>query len=211
MTIDVVNAQNERVGSLEVSDDLLAGPVKLDLVWESVVCTNASERRGTHAVKNRARVSGTGRKPWRQKGTGRAQVGESRNPLWRKGGIVFGPTPRSYAYQLPHKAELGALRAAFVQKLKDGAVIVVDALPEGETKTRNASSFLERLGAGGRTVLTDVTAPDGFVRALRNLPRVSFVTSSRLKARDVMAADRVIATRAAVERLQQTLGTEQPS
>jgi large subunit ribosomal protein L4 len=180
-------------------------------VWESVVCANASERRGTHATKNRARVSGTGKKPWRQKGTGRARVGEARNPLWRKGGIVFGPMPRSYAYQLPRKAEVGALRAAFAQKLRDQAVVVVEALPSADTRTKDAASLLARLGGTGRTLLTDVTPGEAFARAVGNLPRVAFVASGRLRARDVIGADRVIATRAAVERLDAALRMEKPS
>jgi large subunit ribosomal protein L4 len=208
MTLDVVNAENERVGTVELGDELVAGPARLDLVWESVVCANASERRGTHATKNRARVSGTGRKPWRQKGTGRARVGESRNPLWRKGGTVFGPMPRSYAYKLPRKAEVGALREALAQKLRDRAVVVVEALPEGAARTKDAVSLLSRLGASGRTLLTDVTRGASFARAVNNLPRVAFVASGRLRARDVAGADRVIATRAAVERLSAAFRTE---
>src|SRR6187397_1149137 len=116
MTLDVVNAENQKVGSIDLSDALFAGPVKNDLIWESVVRANAAERRGTHAAKNRALVSGGGKKPWRQKGTGRARVGEIRNPLWRKGGTVFGPTPRSYEYSIPKKVEKGALRAALMEK-----------------------------------------------------------------------------------------------
>src|SRR5919106_4641425 len=106
------------------------------LMWESVVRANAAERRGTHQTKNRANVSGSGKKPWRQKGTGRARVGEIRNPLWRKGGTVFGPQPRSYEYKLPKKVEMGALRSAFAQKMHDGQLVVVDALSATEIKTR---------------------------------------------------------------------------
>ena len=127
-TVDVVNNENEKVGSLDVSDEVFGGRVKVDLIHESVVRANAAERRGTHATKNRALVSGSGKKPWRQKGTGRARVGETRNPLWRKGGTVFGPQPRSYEYQLPKKVEKGALRAALSAKLQGGDVVVVDAL-----------------------------------------------------------------------------------
>src|SRR5512135_1408380 len=128
MQLDVVNAQNEKVGQIEIADALVGGPIKSDLIWEAVVHQNAGERRGTHATKNRALVSGSGKKPWRQKGTGRARVGEIRNPLWRKGGTVFGPQPRSYEYKLPKQVELGALRAALAQKIKDGQIVVVDKL-----------------------------------------------------------------------------------
>ena len=105
MQLDVVNNQNEKVGAVDVSDDVFGGRVNAALMWESVVSANASERRGTHMTKNRALVSGSGKKPWRQKGTGRARIGSIRNPLWRHGGTVFGPQPRSYAYSLPKKAK----------------------------------------------------------------------------------------------------------
>src|SRR6187431_2774965 len=111
MTVDVVNSENEKVGSVELSDEVFGGRVKTDLIHESVVRANAAERRGTHKTKNRALVSGSGKKPWRQKGTGRARIGSIRNPLWRHGGTVFGPQPRSYAFNLPKKVEIGARRS----------------------------------------------------------------------------------------------------
>src|SRR5215218_4800120 len=126
MQLSVVNGQNEKVGDLELKDEVFGGRVKTDLIWSAVVQENASERRGTHATKTRAEVSGSGKKPWRQKGTGRARVGEIRNPLWRKGGTVFGPQPRSYDYQLPKKVEKGALRQALAAKFQGGDVIVVE-------------------------------------------------------------------------------------
>ncbi|HEY8535979.1 MAG TPA: 50S ribosomal protein L4 [Vicinamibacterales bacterium] len=205
MTVDVVNAQNQKVGSIDVRDDVFGGRVKVDLIWESVVRQNAAERRGTHATKNRALVSGSGRKPWRQKGTGRARVGEIRNPLWRKGGTVFGPQPRSYAYALPKKVELGALRAALTQKLRDGAVIVVDALTVSAPKTREAAALFRALGATDRTLAIDVRLDETFALAARNLPGVRLVPSNRLTARDVMDTKRIVATRAAIERLQEVL------
>src|SRR5687767_3139371 len=160
MTVDVVNVENEKVGSVDVSDDVFGGRVKIDLIHESVIRANAADRRGTHATKTRGLVSGSGRKPWRQKGTGRARVGEIRNPLWRKGGTVFGPQPRSYDYHLPRKVEKGALRAALAQKLRDGAVIVVDALSVAGVKTRAAVEMLKRLGVDGKALLVDVKPED---------------------------------------------------
>jgi large subunit ribosomal protein L4 len=205
MTVDVVNAQNQKVGSLDVRDDVFGGRVKVDLIWESVTRQNAAERRGTHATKNRALVSGSGRKPWRQKGTGRARVGEVRNPLWRKGGTVFGPQPRSYDYALPKKVERGALRAALTQKLRDGAVIVVDALAVDEPKTRAAAALFRTLGATDRTLAVDVRLDETFALAARNLAGVRLVPSNRLTARDVMDTSRIVVTRAAIERLQEVL------
>jgi large subunit ribosomal protein L4 len=127
MTLDIVNRQNEKTGSLDLRDDIFGGRVKSDLIWQSVVRENASVRRGTHATKTRAMVSGTGKKPYKQKGTGRAQVGEARNPLWRHGGTTFGPQPRSYEFAIPRKQERGALREALAAKFQAGEVTVVDA------------------------------------------------------------------------------------
>src|SRR5215204_496882 len=156
MTLDVVNTQNQKVGSVDVRDDVFGGLVKTDLIWESVVRENASRRRGTHATKNRAAVAGSGKKPWKQKGTGRARVGEVRNPLWRKGGTVFGPQPRSYDYALPRKVKLGALRAALAAKLADGTLLVVDKLDAGDKKTKTNAAMFRNLGASGKTLVNDI-------------------------------------------------------
>ena len=206
MTLDVVNAQNQKVGSVDLRDDVFGGRVKTDLIHESVVRANAAERRGTHATKNRALVSGSGKKPWRQKGTGRARVGEIRNPLWRKGGTVFGPQPRSYAYQLPKKVELGALRAALTQKLKDGSVVVVDALSVGDIKTKAAAEMLQRLGVAGKALLVDVKPEEKLSLSVRNIEGVTVLPSNRVSARDVMDTRRVVLTKAAIEKLQEALG-----
>src|SRR5213593_2393385 len=181
MTVDVVNAQNEKVGSLDLRDEVFGGRVKTDLIHESVVRANAAERRGTHATKTRGLVSGSGKKPWRQKGTGRARVGEIRNPLWRKGGTVFGPQPRSYEYQLPKKVEKGALRAALTQKLLG---------VEGGAKhgAKHAS----------RVLLVDVQPEDKLSLSVRNIEGVRILASNRLSARDVVNSRRVVFTRAAI-------------
>ena len=206
MKLDIVNSKNEKVGALELNDDVFGGRVKTDLIWESVVQQNAAGRRGTHATKNRALVSGSGRKPWRQKGTGRARVGSIRNPLWRKGGTVFGPQPRSYDYDLPKKVKRGALLAALAQKINDGAVVVVDRLDAAEGKTKATAEMLSRLGASGKTLLIDVKPDDALVLTTRNLSGVTVVPTGRVTARDIAATSRVIATREALEKLQETLG-----
>jgi large subunit ribosomal protein L4 len=206
MQIDIVNQQNEKVGSLDLRDEVFGGRIKTDLIHESVVHANAADRRGTHATKTRAMVSGTGKKPWRQKGTGRAQVGEARNPLWRHGGTTMGPQPRSYDYHLPRKVEKGALRAALSQKLRDGAVTVVDALAVGEIRTKAAAEMLRRLGADGKTLLVDVKPEDKLALSVRNLDGVRLLPSNRISARDVMNTRKVILTRAALEKLETALG-----
>jgi large subunit ribosomal protein L4 len=206
MTVDVVNAQNEKIGSVELRDDVFGGRIKTDLIHESVVRANAAERRGTHATKTRALVSGSGKKPWRQKGTGRARVGEIRNPLWRKGGTVFGPQPRSYEYRVPRKVEKGALRAALAQKLRDGDVVVVDALSVAEIKTKAAAEMLKRLGIDGKALLVDTQPEDKLTLSVRNIEGVRVLPSNRVSARDVMDTRRVVLTKAALERLQEALG-----
>jgi large subunit ribosomal protein L4 len=205
MTLDVVNQQNEKVGSVDLRDEVFGGRVKSELIWESVVRENASRRRGTHATKTRAEVSGSGKKPWRQKGTGRARVGEARNPLWRKGGTVFGPQPRSYEYALPRKVERGALRAALTQKLRDGVVTIVDALVATEIKSKAAAEMLASLGASGKTLLVDVQPDEKLALSVRNIAGVRLVRAHQVSARDIADANRVIASREALERLQEAL------
>jgi large subunit ribosomal protein L4 len=202
MQIDVVNTDNEKVGSLELNDEVFGGRVNDALIWESVVHTNASKRRGTHATKNRALVSGGGKKPYKQKGTGRPQVGSTRTPLWRHGGTVFGPQPRSYDFRLPGKVKRGALVAALAQRIQDGALVVVDALSATDSKTKAAADLLKRLGADGKALLIDVQPDENLGIAVRNIQGVHFLASARVGARDVMNASRIIATKAAVEKLQ---------
>jgi len=206
MKIDVVNGKKEAVGSLDLKDEIFGGVIKTDLIWESVVHENAQEHRGTHATKNRANVSGSGKKPWRQKGTGRARVGEIRNPLWRKGGTVFGPQPRSYDYALPRKVKLGALRAALAAKLATGTLLVLDKLEAGDKKTKSTAAMFRTLGATGKTLVVDIAHDEGFTRSARNIAGVRLVPSSRVTARDVMDTDSVIVTREALEKLQASLG-----
>ena len=207
MTLDVVDEQNKKVGSVELSDDVFSGHVDLGLVWESVVHQNATERRGTHATKTRGQVRGSGSKPWRQKGTGRARVGEIRTPLWRTGGTVFGPQPRSYAYHLPKKVIRRALRAALIQKLRDGGVTVVEQLSLEESSTKQAVELLSQLNVSGRAVLVDVNPGVHLERSVRNLPRVRVVRSNQLTARDVAGSTRLVMTRSAVEHLEKVLAS----
>ena len=192
--------RTRRSDRVELRDEVFGGRIKTDLIHESVVRANAAERRGTHATKTRAMVSGSGKKPWRQKGTGRARVGEIRNPLWRKGGTVFGPQPRSYEYRVPRKVEKGALRAALAQKLRDGDVVVVDALSVAEIKTKAAAEMLKRLGVGGKALLVDTQPEDKLTLSVRNIEGVRVLPSNRVSARDVMDTRRVVLTKAALEK-----------
>ena len=205
MKLNIQNSKNETVDTLDLNDELFGGRVKTDLIWASVVQQNAAERRGTHMTKNRALVSGGGKKPYKQKGTGRPQVGSSRTPLWRKGGTVFGPTPRSYEFDLPKKVRIGALRAALAQKLHDGVVIVVDKLDGGDGKTKDTAAMFERLGVAGKTLVVDVKPDDVFTRSARNIAGVRLVAAGRVTPRDLLDTAHIIVTREAIEKLQETL------
>ena len=205
MQLDVVDHENKKVGTVDINDEVFGGRINGDLMWESVVHANAADRSGTHAAKTRAFVSGTGKKPWKQKGTGRAQVGSSRTPLWRHGGTVHPPRPRSYDFKLSKKVERGALRSALSEKIKAGDVILVDALGVNEPRTKAAVALLMRLGITGKAVLVDVAADEKLSRSVRNIPGVSLVPSARLTAREVIGAGRVVATRGAFEKLQEAL------
>ena len=206
MTLNIQNAKGETIGTIDLKDDVFGGRVKTDLIWASVVQENAAKRRGTHATKNRAIVSGGGKKPYKQKGTGRPQVGSSRTPLWRKGGTVFGPQPRSYEFDMPKKVRVGAVRAALAQKLNDGAVIVVDRLETADGKTKGTVEMFRRLGVSGKALVIDVKPDEKFVLTARNIAGVSLTSAARVTARDIMDTSHVIATREAIEKLQESLG-----
>jgi large subunit ribosomal protein L4 len=205
MKLNIQNSNNETIDTLELNEELFAGRAKTDLIWAAVVQQNAADRRGTHATKNRALVSGGGKKPYKQKGTGRPQVGSSRTPLWRKGGTVFGPQPRSYQFDMPKKVRIGALRAALVQKLRDGVVIVVDKLDAGDGKTKTTAAMFQRLGVSGKTLVVGVNADDAFARTARNIAGISLVAAGRVTPRDLIDTAHVIVTREALEKLQETV------
>jgi large subunit ribosomal protein L4 len=206
MKLNVVSLENNKTGDVEVNDAVFGGRVKTDLIWASVVRQNAGERAGTHKAKSRGQVSGSGKKPYAQKGTGRPQVGSTRTPLWRHGGTVFPPQPRSYAFTAPKKTERAGLREALASKLQDGSVVVVDELKSTEKKTKATAAMLKALGATSKTLVVDVKLDENFSLSARNIAGVRLVASGRLTARDVMDTTKVIATRAAIERLQEVLG-----
>ena len=206
MKINVVSLENKKTGDVEVNDAVFGGRVKSDLIWASVVRQNAGERAGTHKAKSRGQVSGSGKKPYAQKGTGRPKVGSTRTPLWRHGGTVFPPQPRSYAFTAPKKVERAGLREALASKLQGGSVVVVEELKATEKKTKATAAMLKALGATSKTLLIDVKLDENFSLSARNIAGVRLVASGRLTARDVMDTTKVIATRAAIERLQEVLG-----
>src|SRR5664280_641947 len=158
-TIDVVNLGGEKVGSFELADEVF-GAVNEDLLWEAVKHYRAGQRAGTHATKNKKLVSGAGKKLWKQKGTGRARVGSIRSPLWRHGGTVHGPQPRSYDYAFPKKKLLGALRSALASKFADGKLMVVTSFEVKEPKTKLFREALDKLKIEGTTLLVDISTTE---------------------------------------------------
>ena len=203
--VAVVNAANETIREIQLSPDVFAAKANAHLVYESVKQHRAGARRGTHMTKNRALVSGTGKKPFRQKGTGRARAGETRSPLWRHGGTVFGPRPRDYSYAMPKKARAAALRAALTQRLTEGAVTVVEAFAVEEPKTKVLKGLLAKLGIAGRAVVVDHQPADALVLSGRNLPGVKVVADSHLTAYDVLDCKHLVVTQEAIDKLEERL------
>ena len=203
--VNVVNAANETVRELQLSPEVFAAKKSSHLVYEAVKQYRAGGRAGTHATKNRALVSGSGKKPWRQKGTGRARAGETRNPLWRHGGTVFGPQPRDYSYTMPKKARAAALRAALSMRLAEGALKVVEAFAVEQPKTKALKGILAKLGVVGKAVVVDHQPADALVLSGRNLPGVRVVADSFLTAYDVMDCRHLVVTPAALDKLEERL------
>src|SRR5437762_7150679 len=185
-TVDVVNTAGEKVSDLVLHPEVFRARVNTHLLYEAVKQYRAGGRRGTHMTKNRALVSGSGRKPWRQKGTGRARVGEIRTPLWRHGGTVFGPVPRDYSYDMPKKARAAALRSALSQKAEQGGLKVVDHFDLAQPKTKELKKVLVQLGADGKTLLVDHKPADNLILSGRNIPGLKVVDASQVNVYDVM-------------------------
>ena len=206
--IDVVNLTGKKVGTLDLAEEVF-GPDQVNeaLLWESVKHYRAALRQGTHATKNRKLVSGAGKKLWKQKGTGRARVGSIRTPLWRGGGTVHGPQPRSYAYAFPRKKQLGALRAALAAKFADGKLVVVESLELKEPKTKQYRAALNNLDAKKTTLLVESSSElsRSLLLGARNLAGVELVLGNEVHPYDLLRYERAIFSTSAIEQLQATL------
>jgi large subunit ribosomal protein L4 len=206
--IDVVDLSGNKVGTLELADEVF-GPDQVNeaLLWEAVKHYRAALRQGTHATKNRKLVSGSGRKLWKQKGTGRARVASIRSPLWRHGGTVHGPQPRSYEYAFPKKKALGALRAAIAAKLADGHLTVVETFELKEPKTKLYRAALDKLEAKKAALLVESgsTLTRNLILGARNLGNVELVLGNEVHPYDLLRCERAIFSRAAIEQLHETL------
>jgi len=204
-TVDIKNLKNEVVGKLELADAVFAGPINEDLMHQAVKQYLASHRSGTHKTKTRAEVQGSGKKPWRQKGTGRARVGEIRNPLWRKGGTVFGPSPRDYEYHLPRKMFRAALRSALAVKLKENQLSVVDAFSLDDHKTKPLARALTTLGGSRKVLIVDHQENANLHLASRNIAEVQLIPNLQVTPYHLLNARHVVFSKAAIQALQEVL------
>jgi len=211
--IDIMSLEGKKVGSFELADEVF-GAVNEDLLYEAVIHYRAAMRAGTHATKNKKLVSGAGRKLWRQKGTGRARVGSIRSPLWRHGGTVHGPQPRSYDYQFPRKKLLGALRSALAAKVADGKLIVVESFEMKDAKTKAFRGALDKLSVGKTALVVEAEGNAdqnaNLHRSARNLAGVEMVASKQVHPYHLLRYDSAVFSREALEKLQDTLKASAP-
>ena len=205
-TIDIHDLSGAKVGTLELADEVF-GAVNEDLLWEAIKQYRAAQRAGTHATKNKKLVSGAGKKLWKQKGTGRARVGSIRSPLWRHGGTVHGPQPRSYEYAFPRKKLLGALRSALASKFADGKLVVVNAFNIKEPKSKQFREALDSLKVDSTAVLVEVAnhGNRNLELSSRNLHGVELVNGNEVHPYHLLRYDRAIFSQPAIEKLQLSL------
>jgi large subunit ribosomal protein L4 len=208
--IDVLNLEGKKTGTLELADEVFGG-INEDLLWEAVKHYRAAHRAGTHATKNKKLVSGAGKKLWKQKGTGRARVGSIRSPLWRHGGTVHGPQPRSYDYQFPKKKLLGALRSALASKLSDGKLMVVEGFELDAAKTGAFRKTLGKLGIGKTALLVDGAKENRNLElSSRNIPGVELISGSQVHPYHLLRYETAIFSKPAIEKLQDSLKASAP-
>jgi large subunit ribosomal protein L4 len=189
---DIIDLDNKVVGKVELADQVFGVSVNADLLYHAVRHYQAGRRAGTHKVQTRGEVAGGGRKPWRQKGTGRARAGSIRSPLWKGGGTVHGPRPRDYSYHLPKKMLLGALRSALTVRLSDGALKVVKEFSLASAKTKDFNQILDRLDAAGSVLLVDNSDNENLRRSSRNIPGVRLMNSRELHPYHLLGSEVVL-------------------
>jgi large subunit ribosomal protein L4 len=203
--VDVVDLNNEKVGEVELADEVFAAEVNEALLYEAVNQYTAGLRAGTHKTKVRSEVAGSGKKLWKQKGTGRARVGSVRSPIWRHGGIVHGPQPRDYSYKMPRKMLLGALRSALSAKLRDGELKVVQAFTFADHKTKNAMGAMAKLEAGRKVLVVDNGENRNLKLGVRNLKDVTLVATKEVNVYLLLGHQRVLLSEAAARKFSEAL------
>jgi large subunit ribosomal protein L4 len=203
--IKMVNQENQPAGELNLSDKVFAVKVNKHLLWEAVQSHLLNVRRGTASTKTRGEVSGGGKKPWKQKGTGRARAGSNRSPLWYKGGVTFGPKPHDYQWDLPKQARREAIRCALTAKLSDGELLVVDALKLTAAKTKEMAAVLKKLNPAGKTTLVLGEKDDAIRLSGRNLKSLRILNPENINTYDLIDCDRLLITRSGVTKVEESL------
>lgn len=204
--VSVVNQTGSAAGEIELNDLVFGIEPNEAVLFEALVQQRASLRQGNHKVKSRAEVAGGGRKPWRQKGTGRARQGSIRSPQWRGGGIVFGPTPRSYSYKLPKKVRRLALRSALSSKVRDEEMVVLEALTFDAPKTKEFTKVLKDLSISKKALFVTADLDETVALSARNIPGISVVTANGINVLDLVGHDQLIVTKDAVKKIEEVLG-----
>jgi large subunit ribosomal protein L4 len=207
-TVDIKDLQNKKVGSVDLPEEIYAYPYKEHLIHEAVRNYLASLRSGTHKTKTRSEVSGSGKKPFKQKGTGRARQGGGRPPIHRHGGTVFGPVPRDYSYKMNTKEKKAALKSALSRRVKEGHFVVLNAISVDEAKTKSFAQKIADLGVDGKTLLIDTLENTNAVLASRNNPKLLFVDALHVNVYDVVNSRYIVLSQAALDRLTEALSNE---
>jgi large subunit ribosomal protein L4 len=203
--VALYNQNGATVGEIELNDSVFGIEPNKHVLFEAVVMQRASLRQGTHKTKNRAEVSGGGRKPWRQKGTGRARHGSIRSPQWRGGGTVFGPVPRSYSYKLPKKVRRLAIKSALSSKVLENNIVVLDNLVLEAPKTKEMVKILSNLSVDRKALIVTADVNENITLSARNIPGVTVVTANGINVLDVLNHDKLVITKAAVEKVEEVL------
>lgn len=204
-TVDIKDWNNKKVGSADLPDEIFGYPYKEHLIHEAVRNYLASLRRGTHKTKTRSEVSGSGKKPFRQKGTGRARQGGNRPPIHRHGGTVFGPQPRDYSYKMNSKEKKNALKSALSQRVKEGKLVLVADLSIDESKTKSLAMKVAKIGVEGKALLVDSFENTNVILASRNNPKIVFVDAQNVNVYDVVNSRYIVLSQAALDRLTEVL------
>ena len=203
--VTLFDQKGSKVGEIELAESIFGIEPNQSVLFEAIVMQRASLRQGTHKVKNRSEVAGGGRKPWRQKGTGRARQGSIRSPQWRGGGTVFGPTPRSYSYKLPKKVRRLALKSALASKVVEENILVIDSLAFEAPKTKEAVAFLKGLSVDTKALIVTDVVNDNVALSARNIPGVTVVDANGLNVLDLVSHNKLIITKSAVEKVEEVL------
>jgi large subunit ribosomal protein L4 len=203
--VEIVDTSRKKAGNMELADSVFGVTPNTALVHEALVMQRANARQGTSNTKTRHFVSGGGIKPWRQKGTGRARSGSNRSPIWRHGGIIFGPHPRDYSYSMPKKAARQALAGVLSAKLKDGELVVLERLSLKEAKTKEAASLLSGLGLTGGTLILTTGEDKDIYMAARNIPKVKVLRIENINIYDLLTHKNLLSDKETIEKLQEVL------